>query len=160
MLDILLSNEKTYGVELDYWKAKLEGVAPLLLTTDFNRASSAGTHRSSIKFTIDPKLAGQLSLLSKEQDASLFSILFAAYNVLLYRYSSQEDICIGNLAPETEILSANILALRSTVTGEDVFTDLLNRVKNTTLEAQQNQKVPFETVINTLFKENKGRNPL
>src|ERR1700744_5735985 len=127
MLDILLSDDKIYNVEIAYWKNKLQGLSPLLLTTDFNRTSATENKHSSIKFTIDKGITEQLSAVAKSGDAAVFDVLLAAFNVLLYRYSSQEDICVGNtITGDTEIL----LALRNEITGEDMFMDLLKRVKN------------------------------
>ena len=153
MQDTILPDEKTYDVEIGYWKGKLQGVSPLLLTTDFNRTTAAANSISAIKFTVDAGIVGQIDTLAKEQDADSFAVLLAAFKVLLYRYSSQEDICVGNNT------TSNILTLRSSITGEDLFDDLLKRVKNTTLEAYQNQLVPFETVADHFSKEKKGQNP-
>jgi amino acid adenylation domain-containing protein len=153
MQDTILPGEKTYDVEIGYWKNQLQGVSPLLLTTDFNRTASTGNNISAIKFTVDAKIAGQIDALGKEQGVDTFAVLLAAFKVLLYRYSSQEDICVGNAIP------SNILTLRSTITGEDLFSDLLKRVKNTTVEAYQNQNIPFETVADSFSKDKKGKNP-
>ncbi|MGZ4000229.1 MAG: condensation domain-containing protein, partial [Mucilaginibacter sp.] len=151
-----MSDQRTYDTEIVYWKNKLQGVSPLLLNTDFNRTSATKNGHSSIEFALGDNIAGQLSQLSKEQEASSFDILLAGLNILLFRYSNQEDICIGNAVPEDK---ENLLALRNEITGEDIFTDLLKRVKNTTLEAHQNKGVSFEKVIEGLGKDTKNGNP-
>ena len=153
MQDTILPDEKTYEVEIGYWKNQLQGVSPLLLSTDFNRTTSTGNGVSAINFTIDAKTTAQIDALAKSQETDTFAVLMAAFKVLLYRYSSQEDICVGiNTA-------SNIVTLRSGITGEDLFSDLLKRVKNTTLEAYQNQQVPFETVADAFLNDRKGQNP-
>ncbi|MFI5162555.1 MAG: amino acid adenylation domain-containing protein, partial [Sphingobacteriales bacterium] len=153
MQDTILPDEKTYDVEIGYWKNQLQGVSPLLLTTDFNRTTATANSISAIKFAIDANLTQQVDALAKEQDADTFAVLLAAFKVLLYRYSSQEDICVGNNT------ASNLLTLRSNITGEDLFSDLLKRVKNTTVEAYQNQRIPFETVADHFSKDKKGQNP-
>ena len=156
MLDILLSDQRTYDAEIVYWKNKLQGVSPLLLNTDFNRASATESGRSVFEFGVDNDIAEQLSQISKQQETSLFDVLVAGLTILLYRYSTQEDICIGNITSGDK---ENLLALRNEITGEDIFTDLLKRVKNTTLEAHQNKGVSFEKVIDGLGKDAKKGNP-
>ncbi|MFB9844545.1 non-ribosomal peptide synthetase [Mucilaginibacter ginsenosidivorans] len=166
MLDLILSDEKSYDVEIGYWKEKLQGAAPVLLTTDFSRTSAAGGNNASFEFTIDKKIIEKLGAFGEKPDAELFANLLAAFKVLLYRYSNQEDICVGNIIVrkvENENpgdAALNVLALRDSLTGEDAYNDFLNRVKNTTVEAYQNQRVPFDTVLSSLAKDHKGPNPL
>ena len=74
MPDILLSDQRTYDVEIVYWKNKLQGVSPLLLNTDFNRTSATKNGHSSLEFTLGDGIAGQLSQLSKEQECMLLLI--------------------------------------------------------------------------------------
>ena len=156
MLDLLLSDQKSYDTEISYWKNKLQGVSPLLLNTDFNRTSAAKSAYSAINFTIEGQLAEQLNQFVKDYHVTLFDILASGLTTLLYRYSANEDICFGStISGEKE----NHLPLRNEVTGEDVFADLLKRVKNTTLEAQQNQDAPFEKILNGLEKDTKNGNP-
>lgn len=165
MLDLILSDEKSYDVEIGYWKQKLQGAAPVVLTTDFSRTSAANRNNASFKFTIDAGLVERLRSLRENTDNELFANLLATFKVLLYRYSNQEDICVGNIitqkmdADDTETGRINMVALRDTLNGEDLFSDLLNRVKNTTVEAYQNQRVPFNLVVNSLAKDYTGANP-
>ena len=95
--------------------------------------------------------------------------LLSAFNVLLYRYSGQEDICVGTPIAgrnhqELEGLIGfflNTLALRSQVKGEMTFIELLEEVKATTLEAYAHQEVPFEKIVEVIVKErDMSRNPL
>jgi len=156
MLDILLSDEKNYSAELSYWRKQLEGVSPLLLNNDFDSASATGGSQSSIEFTVNSKIGDLLGVLAKSNDTSLYEVLLTAFKILLYRYTGQADICVGTLAQGKKL---NLLALRSEITGEDVVTDLLKRVKNTTLEAYQNQQLPFEKVVNSFDKDVNNGNP-
>ena len=87
--------------------------------------------------------------------------LLSAFKVLLYKYSSQQDICVGvqiagRNSQELEGLIGfflNALALRTQVQGEQSFNSLLNNVKQTTLEAYEHQEVPFEKVVEEVVKE-------
>lgn len=158
MLDLVLSDEEYFNVEIDYWKEKLHGLVPLHLTTDFARPKVSSSDRSISEFFIDKGISFQLSELSSELNVSEFTILLSAFKVLLFRYSNQEDICVNNVIPiqqdglyvQDGDCQINVLALRSTISGEDKFTDILKRVKNTTHEAYQYQRVPFEKIIDNL----------
>ncbi len=95
--------------------------------------------------------------------------MLAAFKVLLHRYSGQQDICVGtSIANRTQHEVAgligffvNTLALRSEVSGEASFTELLQQVKTTTMEAYEHQDVPFEKVVEVVVKERDlSRNPL
>jgi amino acid adenylation domain-containing protein/non-ribosomal peptide synthase protein (TIGR01720 family) len=147
--------------KLEYWKDKLQGIAPLQLPTDFPRPAvwvPTGTIKS---FRINKELSDQLQLLSQKQGCTLFMTLLAAFKVLMYRYSGQQDICIGtSLAgrqqKETEDLIGffiNIVALRSNVNGDNSFLNLLQAVKETTLEAFEHQEVSFGKVVEGVVKE-------
>ena len=155
--------------KLDYWKSKLDGVLPLQLPTDYTRPlvqSSSGAVRS---FSIDARLSAELVGLSHAHGVTLYMTLLTAFKVLLYRYSGQEDICVGTPVAgrnqqELEGLIGffiNTLALRSQFRGDISFTDLLQEVKGTTLEAYSHQEVPFEKVVDAVVKNrDMGRSPL
>jgi amino acid adenylation domain-containing protein len=147
--------------KLAYWKRKLEGVPALDFPTDYVRPAVQSIRGKSIKFSIDKKLTEQLKDLSQQNNATLFMTLLSAFKVLLYKYSSQQDICVGvqiagRNSQELEGLIGfflNALALRTQVQGEQSFNSLLNNVKQTTLEAYEHQEVPFEKVVEEVVKE-------
>ncbi|HVG16902.1 MAG TPA: amino acid adenylation domain-containing protein, partial [Chitinophagaceae bacterium] len=155
--------------KLQYWKQKLDGVAPLQLPVDFVRPAVQTTRGRTVRFTIEEKLVSALSGLSKQLGATLFMTTLSAFKVMLYRYSGQEDICVGTAianrtTEEVEELIGffvNTLALRSRVDPEASFEQLLADVKRTTIEAYQHQDVPFEKVVDVVVKERDlSRNPL
>ncbi|MBK8549759.1 MAG: non-ribosomal peptide synthase/polyketide synthase [Ignavibacteria bacterium] len=155
--------------KLDYWKKKLNGTEPLLLPTDHNRPSVQSVNGAAKTFNVDRDLTEQLQLLSRNNGTTLFMTLLAVYNVLLYRYSGQEDICVGSPAAgrhqsEVENLIGafiNTLALRNEINSDSSFTELLNRVRATTLEAYENQEAPFEKVVDAVVsRRNLGKSPL
>src|SRR5215204_3525699 len=153
----------------DYWKKKLDDVAPLQLPTDYTRPSIKTIKGAITSSRIDKDLTGAIKSLGQQQGTSLFMTLLAAYNVLLGRYSNQEDICVGTSIagrkPE-EIVGligffANTLALRTQVNLNMSFIELLEQVKQTTMEAYENQEVSFDKVVETVVKErDPGRSPL
>jgi amino acid adenylation domain-containing protein/FkbM family methyltransferase len=146
--------------KIDYWKNKLEGAIPLELTTDYPRPPVQSSKGAIATFTIDKDLSGRLQLLSKQQESTLFMTLLSAFNILLFRYSNQEDICIGTgiAGREQQELESligffvNTLALRNSVNASESFTELLQQVKTTTLEAYENRDVPFERVVDAVVK--------
>jgi amino acid adenylation domain-containing protein len=155
--------------KLNYWKEKLQDVTPLELPTDYSRPAIAGNNGAVIEFKIDKEQSNQLQQLSQNNQVTLFMTLLSAIKVLLYRYSGQQDICVGSPIAsrqqhEVEGLIGfflNTLALRSELKDEQSFTDLLQEVKATTLEAYEHQDVPLEKVVEAVVKQrDMGRNPL
>jgi amino acid adenylation domain-containing protein/non-ribosomal peptide synthase protein (TIGR01720 family) len=152
-----------------YWKQKLDGVAPLQLPTDYQRPSVWISTGAVADFKIKKELLQSLHALSRQHGSTLFMTLLSAFKILMYRYSGQQDICIGTSVAgrqqkETEDLIGffiNIIALRSNIDGTASFSELLGEVKLSTLEAYENQEVPFEKVVEAVAKErDMSRNPV
>ena len=147
--------------KISYWKEKLEGVAALQLPTDKPRPAIQSTRGSASRFTIPKEISDQLQALSKEEGTTMFMTLLASLNILLQKYSGQEDICVGSpvanrTQAETEGLIGffvNTLALRSEVKAEQSFKELLQQVKATTTGAYDHQDLPFEKVVEAVVKE-------
>jgi hypothetical protein len=147
--------------KLRYWKQKLQGVTPLELNTDYVRPTVMGSKGAVEAFSIDKDLSRNLLELSQKQGTTLFMTLLAAFKVLLYKYSSQEDICIGTpIANRTQQelegligFFVNTLALRSKVNANGSFIEFLQEVKTTVLGAYEHQEVPFEKVVDAVVKE-------
>lgn len=155
--------------QLEYWKSKLAGVSALNLPLDHPRPVETDYKGAVLEFNISPVLTARLHELARQQDVTLFMLLLAAMKVLLYRYSGQEDICIGSpiagrTRRETEQLIGlfiNVLPLRSQVKGNISFADILKQVKQTTLDAYGNQDMPFEKIVQSIVSErDMSRNPL
>jgi amino acid adenylation domain-containing protein len=153
MLDLILSDEESLEVEVGYWKEKLKGIAPLHLPNDFTQPTVCSNSKTTVELFINNEINEQLNLLCKAQKVSLLPVLLSAFKVLLFRYSNQEDICIGNVVANSSADYINILPLRTKVNGNDQFVNLLHWVNISTLEAFEHQKVPFEKVVNYLEKE-------
>jgi len=155
--------------KIKYWTTKLEDVTPLQLPTDYSRPVIQSSKGAIHSFQIDKKQADQLKVLSQASGTTLYMTILAAFNVLLYRYSGQEDICVGTPVAgrnqqELEGLIGffiNTLALRNEVGGNLSFRALLEEVKTTTLEAYSHQEVPFEKVVDAVVKvRDMSRSPL
>jgi amino acid adenylation domain-containing protein len=148
--------------QLAYWKNKLDGAPSVLrLPTDRPRPA-VQTHAGGHQYAeLTGRLTEELKEFSQREGATLFMTLLAAFNVLLYRYTGQADINVGTpLAgrnrPEVEPLVGlflNTLVLRTDLSGNPSFRELLGRVKEVLLEAHANQDVPFEKLVNELQTE-------
>jgi amino acid adenylation domain-containing protein len=160
---------KVLDKKLGYWKEKLAGVAPLRLPVDYMRPAVQSTKGAMAAFFVEKDLAEQLHLVARQQGATLFMTLLAAFKVFLFHYSGQNDICVGTPVSgrrQTELENlvgffVNTLALRSNVSDKASFNELLQQVKETLLEAHDNQDVPFEKVVEAVVQErDRSRNPL
>jgi len=156
--------------QLDYWKDKLGGDLPVLeLPTDRPRPAVFSSLGGSITGYISKELTGKLNELSRGESVTLFMILLAGLDTLLYRYANQSDISIGSpMANRTRgevegLIGAfiNTLVFRSDVSGNPTFRELLARVRETTLGAFAHQDLPFEMLVEELqVDRDMSRTPL
>ncbi len=156
--------------QLSYWKERLVGAPSSVdLPTDRSRPP-VQTFRGAQRTTwIEAPLLEQLRNLSRSQDATLFMTLLAGLNVLLFRYSRQDDLVVGTRVagrgrPELQKLIGpleNTVLLRVDLSGEPSFAELLRRVRETAQGAFSHQDLPFETLVEQLSMERDlSRNPL
>ena len=156
--------------ELQYWRGQLGGELPVLeLPTDRPRPAVQTFRGARHSFTLPQELAGRLEGLSRREGVTLFMTLLAAWQALLSRYSGQDDVVVGSPIAnrnraETEGLIGffvNTLALRTDLSGEPTFRELLGRVRETCLGAYGHQDVPFERLVEELQPERSlSRTPL
>ncbi|WP_066383169.1 non-ribosomal peptide synthetase [Anabaena sp. CA = ATCC 33047] len=147
--------------QLNYWKKQLNNISLLSLPTDKPRPNIPSFKGASYDFVLSYELTEKLRSLSRGQGVTLFMTLLAAFKVLLYRYTGQDDICIGSPIAnrnreEIEKLIGffvNTLVLRSDLSGHPTFTELLSRVKDVTLGAYAHQDLPFEKLVEELQPE-------
>ena len=142
--------------QLAYWSGRLKGApAALALPTDRPRPAVQSFRGARRSFDIRREVATALAALSRREGATLFMVLLAAFQVLLSRWSGQEDVVVGTpIAGRTEVglegligLFVNTLALRTDVSGDPSFRALVGRVREGSLEAYAHQEVPFEKVV-------------
>jgi amino acid adenylation domain-containing protein len=150
--------------QLQYWKKELAGASPMLdLPADYPRPQRRLLKGAQESILLSPHLSEAIRILSRQEGATLFMTLLAAFQTLLFRYSGQEDIVVGSPVAgrtmlETEDLIGafvNTLVLRADFTGNPSFREFLGRVREATLGAFSNQDVPFEKLVEELNPERK-----
>src|SRR5215217_5109123 len=148
--------------QLSYWKQQLAGApAVLALPTDFTRPAVQSNKGQLVTFVLERELTEGLKELSRQQNVTLFMTLLAAFQILLNRYSGQEDVVVGTPIAgrnreEVEPLIGffvNTLVLRTKLGGNPRFTELLEQVKEAALAAYAHQDVPFEKLVEELRGE-------
>ncbi|HBV14238.1 non-ribosomal peptide synthetase [Chryseobacterium carnipullorum] len=155
--------------QLSYWEQQLQEVSVLELTKDYARPAVRSVSGATLSFALDSALSAEVNSLSREEGVTVFITLLTAFKVLLSRYSGQEDICVGTSVAnrnqkELENMIGffvNTLPLRTQVKEDSSFRELLQAVKQTTLDAYVHQHVPFEKIVNRVVKTRDTRvNPL
>ncbi|MCL1465995.1 non-ribosomal peptide synthetase [Argonema galeatum] len=155
--------------QLAYWRQHLNGITILNLPTNRPRPAIQ-TYRGTKQFlTISPFLSKALESLNQQENVTLFMTLLAAFQTLLYRYTGQEDIAVGspianrNLSEIEALIGffVNSLVLRTDLSGNPTFRELLSRVKEVAMGAYAHQDLPFEKLVEVLHPERDlSRNPL
>src|SRR5215212_5507323 len=156
--------------QLNYWKEQLAGApATLGLPTDWPRPAVLSFSGAEATFTLSANTSAALRALGQREGATLFMTLLTAFNVLLYRYSGQDDIVVGTPVAgrnrkELEGLVgffANTLALRTRLNSASTFIELLKRVQQVTVDGYTHEELPFERLVDELQPERDlSRNPL
>lgn len=158
--------------QLSFWKRKLHGVLPVLdLPTDKPRpAVMTYDNAASEEFALPRSLTDRLTELARQEGATLFMILLAAFNVLLHRYASgQRDLLVGipisgrHLPETTDLIGffVNTLVIRTDVDPAASFAALLRQTRKACLEAFNHQDAPFERLIEILKPvRDRSRSPL
>ncbi|MET7339665.1 condensation domain-containing protein, partial [Nonomuraea sp. NPDC005650] len=163
-----LSGE-TLEEQLGYWRRQLAQPPVLELPTDRSRPAVRDSNGAAIDFRIDAEVSRRLQELSRRTGATMFMTLLAAYAVLLGRYSRQDDVLVGtpvanrNQAETEDLIGffVNTLVLRADLSGDPTFTDLLQQVRATALDAYGHQDLPFEQLVDELGVErDRSRTPL
>ncbi|MBE9224382.1 amino acid adenylation domain-containing protein [Phormidium sp. LEGE 05292] len=146
----------------NYWKQQLKDAPQLLdLPTDYPRPAQQSYRGGREEYSLSSELTEKLKVLSQKQGVSLFMTLLAAFNILLSRYSRQEDLCVGSgIANRTHSYTerligffVNTLVLRSKIKPEQSFSELLQQTRQTCLDAYAHQDIPFEYLVERLQPE-------
>lgn len=154
---------------LSYWKDQLRDLSPLELPTDHARPSEYTYKGRRAHIRLSTEVTNSLRKISQQNRCTLFMTLLAGFNILLQRYTGQNDICVGvpianrNRA-ETENLIGffvNSLVIRTILTPDSTFELLLQNVRETTLTAYAHQDLPFERLVLEINPSRDiSRNPL
>ncbi|MER6178841.1 amino acid adenylation domain-containing protein, partial [Streptosporangium sp. NPDC001681] len=142
---------------LDYWRDRLAGLEPAELRTDRPRPALGAWRGATVDFTVPEAVVERLRALGREHGVSLFTTLLAGFQALLTRYTGQHDVVVGTPVSnrshaELERLIGffvNTVVLRTDVSGDPCFADLLPRTGETVLGALDHD-IPFERVVQEL----------
>jgi amino acid adenylation domain-containing protein len=146
---------ETLEKQLSYWRRQLAELPTVELPTDHPRPA-VQTHRGARQsLELPHSLSEALKDLSRQEGVTLFMVLLGAFQVLLSRYSGQEDIAVGTPIAgrnrtETEGLIGffvNTLVMRTELSGDPSFRELLERVREVALGAYDHQDLPFEMLV-------------
>lgn len=155
--------------QLAYWQQKLAALPALKLPTDLPRPAVLSYQGASHPLRFEVRTLAVLRQLSRRRGVTLFMTLLAAFQVLLRRFAQQDDIVVGTPVagrsrPELEPLVGffvNTVVMRSDLSGDPSFAELLGRVRKTALEAYANQDLPFEKLVEAMQpRRSLGQNPL
>ncbi|ARU60228.1 hypothetical protein CBW65_03505 [Tumebacillus avium] len=158
-----------YEKHLNYWREQLDGeIAPLQLPTDRARPAVASPEGGHVLLELPDELMDKLNGLTKQfKGSTLFMTMLAAYKAFLYRYTGQEDLAVGTpiagrKQPGIEHMIGffvNTLVLRTDLSDDPTFRELIDRVRQTTLDAYTYQEMPFEKLVEELKPDRSVSNP-
>jgi len=156
--------------QVEYWRNQLKGAPAVLELPADHPRTFAGSHKGAMEISwLSPELSQDLKLFSRQEDVTVFMTLLAVFQMLLSRYSGQEQIVIGTDVANRTTLEAesligffvNLLAMRTDLSGNPTFRELLQRVRTTALGAYAHQDMPFDKLVEDLQPERKAsHNPL
>lgn len=155
--------------QLAYWRTHLQGLRSLDLPTDRPRTATPQFKGERQRFVLPARVAEGVRKLSRDYDTTSFMTLLAAFNVLLHRYSGQDDIAVGSPVSTRRMSEVqglvgffpNLVVLRTSLKDDPTFRELLARVRETCLGAFEHQDVPLEKLVLELRdRRNEGHAPL
>jgi amino acid adenylation domain-containing protein len=148
-----------YEAALKYWSERLQGVAALALPVEKARGVSAhGGLAGVVEFRLDAPLVQRLQKLAQSQGTTLYVVLLAAYQLLLSRWSGQDDVCVGSSVANrgrAELeqvvgMFVNLLAMRGQLQGPQRFAQLLAQTHTQTVQAFEHQDLPHAELMQRL----------
>ncbi|WP_460200814.1 class I SAM-dependent methyltransferase [Scytonema sp. NUACC21] len=161
---------KILQTQLSYWKQQLEGIPTALqLPTDRPRPAIQTSHGSQESIELSEAVITQLKAIARQEGVTFFMLLLAAFQILLYRYTGQDDIAVGSPIANRnhdEVKGligffVNTLVLRTDMSGNPTFGELLTRVRKVALEAYTHQDLPFDQLVEAVQPERDiSRTPL
>ncbi|MHB1392564.1 MAG: amino acid adenylation domain-containing protein [Clostridia bacterium] len=165
-----LKNTEEMKRKEKYWLKQFEGEIPVLnISTDYPRPAVQSFEGDSVNFELDNEMTEGLRRIAREAGVTMYMVLLAAFNILLSKYSGQEDIVVGcAVAGRTHAdlenivgMFVNTLAMRNYPEGKKTIREFLNEIKINALEAYENQDYQFEELVEKLGKRrDMSRNPL
>jgi amino acid adenylation domain-containing protein len=163
------SRDETLVDQAAYWKKQLSGAPVLDLPTDRSRPAVQTFRGEQLPFTFSQLLSDRLKALSRSERTTLFMTLLAAFQTVLHRYTDQDDLVVGTVKSnrnqsEFEELAGfflNTLVLRTDLSGNPTFRELLARTRQVTVDALAHGDVPVHSLVKELeLERDPSRNPL
>lgn len=157
------------GHLLAFWKEQLSGYVELELPTDRPRPVEKSWDGDIVSRILPAVISDQVARLAREQGATLFHVFLAAFKAVAARYTGLADIAVGTpVAGRTRAelepvigTFINSVILRTDLSGDPSFRELVNRVRNSATDAIAHQELPFEQLVKALQpRRDPGRNPL
>ena len=148
--------------QLGYWTTQLAGAPALLeLPTDRPRPEEQTYRGAQHEMALSAMASEELRALSRSEGVTLYMTLLAAFDVLLYHYTRNEDIVVGTDVANRNLLElegligffVNQLAMRVSLAGDPTFRELLQQVRKVSLEAYAHQEIPFDRLVDALKQE-------
>jgi amino acid adenylation domain-containing protein len=148
----------TLDEQLVYWSEQLKDLAPGELPTDRVRPSVRGSRGAAIIAPFPDDLAARVQALARQHRATPFMVLLACYQVLLHRYTHTDDVAVGaplanrNTTESEPLISSfvNTVVIRTDLSGEPTFHELVGRVRAVALDAFDHQDLPFDRLVSEL----------
>lgn len=158
-----LKNSSTMKLQLDYWRDNLvNAVSTVNFYSKINELDDVAEDTSGIcKFIIPSIFTNDIKDISKDMNTTVFNVLLAAFNILIYRYTNQQDISIGTSVSNRDTVDAkhtvgyyiNTLVLRNKLNPEQNFEEILHDITINTMKSLENMDVPFEEVVRFINPE-------
>ncbi|HEX6969543.1 MAG TPA: condensation domain-containing protein, partial [Micromonosporaceae bacterium] len=154
---------------LGYWRTRLAGVAPLALPTDRPRPPFWDSSGDVVRFSVPAEVVSEVDRVARERRATRYMLLFAVYQALLSHYTGQTDIAVcttmadRNRAELADLIGpfVNTIVLRTDLSGDPTFDDLLHRVREHALKDFSHAEAPFDRVVGEVGAERDlSRHPL
>ncbi|MGZ4112976.1 MAG: condensation domain-containing protein, partial [Tumebacillaceae bacterium] len=145
--------------QLAYWRQQLGGTLPVLqLPTDPSLPANGASHGALQRFELPRALAESLVKLAEQEGATMYMVALAVFKALMYRYTGQTDLLVGspiagrNHGGIENVIGVfvNTLVLRTDLSGKPTFRELVQRVRETALDAYTHQDLPFERLVEEL----------
>ncbi len=162
-------NSESLNNKKQYWIKKIQDYQTLNLPLDYQRPSTFTSKGTTLAFNLDEQLATQIKNIISQKNTTGYNFFLAVFNLLLSKYSGQNDIIIGtpvanryHVELENIIgLFANTLVLRNIINKNDSFEIFLQSVTQTTIEALEHQEIPFDYLVDALkISRDPARNPI
>lgn len=155
--------------QLAHWLTRLQGLTPVELPASHPRPAVQTYNGSVINVPIPPQLLENLQALGQSENATPFMVFLAAFYLLLYRYTNQEDLTVAvpianrNWSATENMLGSlvNTLLMRANLAGEATFRDWLRQVRQVAIDAYDHQDMPYARLVAALQPErDSSRSPL